>query len=51
MKAEYQFIDLGHSDATRNNGTGSYVRTADTELNTFRLGINYRFNSPLDTLK
>jgi outer membrane immunogenic protein len=49
MKAEYQFIDLGHSNAT--DGTGSYVRTMDTELNTFRVGINYRFNSPPDPLK
>ncbi len=49
MKAEYQFIDLGHSNAT--DGTGSYVGTVDTKLNTFRVGINYRFNSPLDPLK
>jgi outer membrane immunogenic protein len=49
MMAEYQYIDLGHDDAT---GVGvAYVRTKDTELNTFRAGINYRLNSPLDSLK
>jgi outer membrane immunogenic protein len=48
VKAEYQFIDLGNSDAT--NGLGSFIRTKDTELNTVRAGVNYHFNSPFDPL-
>jgi outer membrane immunogenic protein len=48
FKAEYQFIDLGHDDAT---GPGGYVHTKDTELDTVRGGINYHFNSPFDPLK
>jgi outer membrane immunogenic protein len=41
VKAEYQFIDLGHDNAT--DGTAAYIRTKDTELNTVRGGINYQF--------
>ena len=48
-KAEYQYIQLGSDYAT--NGTGNYIRSKDTELNTFRGGINYHFNSPLESLK
>ncbi len=44
LKAEYQFIDLENSNAT--DGSGGYIRTKDTELNTVRGGINYHFNSP-----
>ncbi len=38
LKAEYQYIDLGHEDAT---GASGYVATKDTEINTIRGGINY----------
>jgi outer membrane immunogenic protein len=46
LKAEYQFIDLGNSNAI--DGLGGFIRTKDTELNTIRAGINYHFNSPHD---
>jgi outer membrane immunogenic protein len=49
LKAEYQYIELGHDNAT--DSLGGYVRTLDTELNTVRGGINYHFNSPLEPLK
>jgi outer membrane immunogenic protein len=49
VKAEYQYIDLAHDNATGNNG--HYVGTMDTELDTFRGGINYQFNSPYAPLK
>ncbi len=49
LKAEYQYIDLA---ADRPAGDlGGYVITRDTELNTFRGGVNFHFNSPLDSLK
>ncbi len=49
LKAEYQFIDLDNDRPV--DSTGGYVITKNTELNTFRGGINYHFNSPLDPLK
>jgi outer membrane immunogenic protein len=50
MTAEYQAIALAHSNATA-SGTNSYVQTADTDLHTFRVGLNYHFHSPSDSLK
>ncbi len=49
FKAEYQFIELGNDNAT--DGTGYYVRTKDTELNTVRGGVNYHFGSIYEPLK
>ena len=49
LKAEYQYIDLA---ADRPVGSlGGSVTTRDTELNTFRGGVNFHFNSPLESLK
>jgi outer membrane immunogenic protein len=49
VKAEYQFIDLDHDNAF--DAAGNYVRTKDTELNTFRGGINYHFGNVYEPLK
>ena len=49
MKAEYQFVDLGHDNAT--DAAGNYVRTVDTELSTVRAGVNYHFGSTYAPLK
>ncbi len=49
LKAEYQYIDLSHDNAT--DVLGGYLRTKDTELNTLRGGINFHFDSPVEPLK
>ncbi len=43
LKAEYQYIDLSHDNAT--DGLGGYVVTKDTELHTVRGGINYHLGT------
>jgi outer membrane immunogenic protein len=49
VKAEYQFIGLGHNDAA--DAAGNTVRTVDTELSTVRAGVNYHFGSSYAPLK
>jgi outer membrane immunogenic protein len=48
FKAEYQYVDLGHDNAT---GPAGYVRTRDQELNTVRGGINYHVGPSYEPLK
>jgi outer membrane immunogenic protein len=49
VKAEYQFIDLNHENAT--DAAGKSVTTVDTELSTVRMGVNYHFGSTYAPLK
>jgi outer membrane immunogenic protein len=49
VKAEYQYIDLGHDNAA--DAAGNYVHTVDTELSTVRAGVNYHFGSSYAPLK
>jgi outer membrane immunogenic protein len=42
LKAEYQYIDLAGDRPV--GDLGGYVSTRDTELNTFRSGVNFHFN-------
>jgi outer membrane immunogenic protein len=50
IKAEYQFISLDASDV---NGAGPLGLTNGdrSEINTFRVGLNYRFGHTYDVLK
>jgi outer membrane immunogenic protein len=50
LKAEYQFISLDASDALGAGPLG--FTTGDrSEVNTFRVGVNYRFGHSFDVLK
>jgi outer membrane immunogenic protein len=49
LKAEYQYIDLSHDNAT--DGLGGYIVTKDTELHTVRGGINYHLGTAFEALK
>jgi outer membrane immunogenic protein len=50
IKAEYQFISLDAGDLTGAGPLG--LTTGDrSEINTFRVGVNYRFGHSFDVLK
>lgn len=49
VKAEYQFIDLSHENAT--DAAGKSLNTVDTELSTVRMGVNYQFGPSYAPLK
>lgn len=49
LKAEYQYIDLGHGNAT--NARGDYIATLDRKIDMVRIGVNYHFNAPHEPLK
>ncbi len=49
VKAEYQYIDLSHENAT--DAAGASLSTVDTQLSTVRAGVNYHFGSTYAPLK
>ncbi len=54
LKAEYQYIDLGHSDPVLTAGSvqrPGVPKTGDVQLNTVRVGLNYHFGQGYEPLK
>ncbi len=54
LKAEYQYIDLGHKDPVLTSGSvrgNDAIHAGEVQLNTVRVGLNYHFGQGYEPLK